>query len=246
MLSGVIHSRLFKKVLWCSWVKAATDRSHIKEQLNITRTGALLRAFSVPLCWAAIWDQETAADASSRSVRHIRCLARSGGERPTPQQQSNNIMSAEGKPRKRSQTSPSSSHRPSPDCSILQFNLCGLNMGDWCLVGHTKAGRKQNKTYQRSVSFWSRWWGLGRMSQHTSPWWEEAEEMRVEGRRASHHHHQRCHHQPSPGAEAQKQCPAGCTQVLKAVLQWPLEAEGIPLGLRKSLDMAGTKHTRAA
>lgn len=28
-------------MLWCSWVKAATDRSDIKEQLNITRTGAL-------------------------------------------------------------------------------------------------------------------------------------------------------------------------------------------------------------
>jgi len=41
VLSGIVNYSLFKKknMPLCSWLKAATDRSHIKEQLNITRTG---------------------------------------------------------------------------------------------------------------------------------------------------------------------------------------------------------------
>lgn len=136
--------------------------------------------------------------------------------------------------------------------SILQFNLCSLNMGDWCLVGHPRASIKEHKSCYRSMSFWRRCWELGRTGCSSTPLLAGQKQRGEGGEEESmtwvlSHCPWGMMASPAMSLVQQLECsvPAGCTLVLKATgLQWPLKVGSIPL--RKCLNMAGTKDPWAA
>lgn len=149
-------------MLWCSWVKAATDRSHIKEQLNITRTAALHKYLQF-LCTEQPF--ETRKQQPTLPAEVPGTLSAS----PDPEESGRHHKSKAIRSWVLRENQGNGVRLPLPPASgwartagILQFNLCGLNMGDWCLLGHPGAGRKQHETYLRSMSFWRRCWGLGK------------------------------------------------------------------------------------
>lgn len=115
--------------------------------------------------------------------------------------------------------------------SILQFNLCSLNMGDWCLVGHPRASIKEHKSCYRSMSFWRRCWELGRTGCSSTPLLAGQKQRGEGGEEESmtwvlSHCPWGMMASPAMPLVQQLECsvPAGCTLVLKATgLQWPLK-----------------------
>lgn len=112
-------------------------------------------------------------------------------------------MGAEGKPRKRSQTSPSSSERLSQDCQHPAVLFVWSKYG-WLMPCGTSQGRQKTAQDLLEVHvLLEQMLGARQMFQHTSPWQRGAERTRVEGRTAGHGSHPttrevRCHHQPYP------------------------------------------------
>lgn len=239
-------------MLWCSWVKAATDRSHIKEQLNISRSNALHKYLQF-LC------TERPFEIRKQKRTHPTEASGTLSAMPDPKESRQHHRSKETKSWLLRENQGSWVRLPLPPArgrdqtaSILQFNLCSLNMGDWCLVGHPRASIKERKSCYRSMSFWSRCWELGRTGCSSTPLLAGQKQRGEGGEEESmtwvlSHCPWGMMASPAMPLVQQLECsvPAGCTLVLKATgLQWPLKVGSIPL--RKCLNMAGTKDPRAA